>query len=185
MVNAVRFALTLVLAMSISASLMAADEKGKGKGKGQAKGKKPAAKQVSIVRIPQGIELTADQKAKVAEINKEYGPQVAALRKEMAGIMTPEKRKAMAEARKAAAADGKKGKDALAAAEAAAGLTAADKAKLEEVRKKQMELAKAAKEKFLGVLTDDQKKSLKGSKPARQKPGKPAKPGKKEKKEKN
>ena len=156
--------LVLTLAVVLAMPAMAAEEKKKKKKKGR---KAPAA-----VRVPKGIVLTADQKKQVAAINKEFAPKLVAINKKGATIVTPEQRKARSAASKKAKADGKKGKAARAAVNAAVKLSAEQKKALAEVNKARQVVIRAARAKFVEILTDEQKAKL------------PKKKGKKKKKKK-
>jgi hypothetical protein len=139
-----------VLAVSFVTPVMAADKKKK---------KAPTA-----VKVPMGIELTADQKTKVDALNKEFGPKLAECRKKAAGIITADQKKARAEAVKKAKADGKKGKEVQAAANAALAITADQKTQQAECKKAMGALNKEIKTQFAALLTDEQKAKLKGGK---------------------
>ena len=90
--------LVLTLAVVLAMPAMAAEEKKKKKKKGR---KAPVA-----VKVPKGIELTADQKKQVAAINKEFAPKLLEINKKRSGIITPEQNKARSAAAKKAKADG-------------------------------------------------------------------------------
>jgi len=139
-----------VLAVSFVTPVMAADKKKK---------KAPTA-----VKVPMDIELTADQKTKLDALNKEFGPKLAECRKKAAGIITADQKKARAEAVKKAKADGKKGKEVQAAANAALAITADQKTQQAECKKAMQALNKEIKTQFAALLTDDQKAKLKGGK---------------------
>jgi len=139
-----------VLAVSFVAPVMAADKKKK---------KAPTA-----VKVPMGIELTADQKTKLDALNKEFGPKLAECRKKAAGIITADQKKARAEAVKKAKADGKKGKEVQAAANTALAITADQKTQQAECKKAMQALNKEIKTQFAALLTDEQKAKLKGGK---------------------
>jgi hypothetical protein len=138
------------LAVAFVAPAVAADKKKK---------KAPTA-----VKVPKGIELTADQKTKVDDLNKEFGPKLVECRKKAAGIITADQKKARAEATKKAKADGKKGKELRAAANAAFAITAGQKAQQAESKKAMGALNKEIRTKFAALLTDEQKAKLKGGK---------------------
>ena len=138
------------LAVAFVAPAVAADKKKK---------KAPTA-----VKVPKGIELTADQKTKVDDLNKEFGPKLVECRKKAAGIITADQKKARAEATKKAKADGKKGKELRAAANAAFAITAGQKKQQVEVGKAMKALNKEIRTKFAALLTDEQKAKLKGGK---------------------
>ena len=134
--------LLLALVLAVAAPLSAADKK------------KPGKKAPVAVQVPKGIELSEEQKQKVAELNKKYVPQLAEARKKIG--LSKEQRQARAEAFKKARADGKKGKEIREAANAAAKLTDDQKAAAEELRTLQGEIRTA----LMGILTDEQKAGL-------------------------
>ena len=78
--------LVLTLAVVLAMPAMAAEEKKKKKKKGR---KAPAA-----VKVPKSIVLTAEQKTKVAAINKEFAPKLIEVNKKAGTIITAEQRKA-------------------------------------------------------------------------------------------
>ena len=139
-----------VLTVSFVTPVMAADKKKK---------KAPTA-----VKVPKGIELTADQKTKVDALNKEFGPKLAECRKKAAGIITADQKKARTEAVKKAKADGKKGKEVQAVANAAVAITDDQKAQQAETKKAMGALNKEIRTQFAALLTDEQKAKLKGGK---------------------
>jgi Spy/CpxP family protein refolding chaperone len=141
--------LMLVLVLVIAAPLAAAEGDKKKKKK---PGKRPAAG--ARIQIPKGIELSDEQKEKVAALKKEYGPKVVAARKKMA--LGKDARKARGEALKKAKADGKKGKELRAAVDAAAPLTDEQKAAQAEMQALQKEIRAAV----VALLTDEQKAKL-------------------------
>ncbi len=139
-----------VLAVSFVTPAMAVDKKEK---------KSPTA-----VKVPKGIELTADQQTKLDALNKEFGPKLVECRKKAASIITADQKKARTEAIKKAKADGKKGKDLREAANAALAITADQKAKQAETKKAMAALNKEIKTQFTALLSDEQKAKLKGGK---------------------
>ena len=142
----------LALAVLIAAPLSAADKKKK---KGKKERKAPAA--VSA-RLLKGLELTDEQKEQVAALNKEYGPKLADLQKKLA--LSPEQRKAGAEARKKAKEDGTKRKEAAKAVAAALNLSEAQK----EAQKERQALTREIRGKFVALLTPEQKAKVPGGK---------------------
>ena len=105
--------------------------------------------------ILKGLNLTDEQKAKVKELRKEYGPKFKAAAD---SILTADQQKARADAVKAAKAEGKKGQEVGKAAMEAVKLTDDQKAKLKEVMKP---LHKEVHEKLMAILTPEQKVQLK------------------------
>ena len=147
-------ALALVIATPVLAQKKAAKK---------APPKSPAAQQIE--RTTKGMTISDDQKAKFDAIKKECGPMLMELMKKRAGILTPEQNKAYAEARKAAEAEGKKGKELQAAAEAAWKLTDEQKAKMAEVNKETAKAYKELQKEIMDVLTPEQKEQLKKAQP--------------------
>ena len=139
-----------VLTVSFVAPVVAADKKKK---------KAPAA-----VKVPKGIELTADQKTKVEALNKEFGPKLAECKAKANSIITADQKKAKADAMKKAKADGKKGKELRDVVNAAFAITADQKAQQAETKKAMGALQKEIRTQFAALLTDEQKAKIKGGK---------------------
>ena len=118
----------------------------------------------TAVKVPKGIELTADQKTKLDALNKEFGPKLAECRAKANSIVTKDQKKARSEAFKKAKADGKEGKELKAAANAALAITADQKAQQAETKKAMAALNKEIKTQFVALLNDEQKAKLKGGK---------------------
>ena len=142
----------LLLAFAVITPTFAADK---------AKKKKPAP---VAVKAPKGVALTADQQAKLDALNKEFGPKLAACRKEASGIITTDQKKARAAAFKAAKAAGKEGKELRAVTGAAFNVSEDQKTKLAECKKAMGTLQKEVRSKMVSILTKDQKAQLKGVK---------------------
>ena len=138
------------LAVAFAAPAVAADKKKK--------------KVPNVVRVPNTIELTADQKTKVEALNKEFGPKLAECKKKANGIITADQKKARAAATKKAKADGKKGKELRTAANAAFAITADQKAQQAECKKAMGALQKQIRTQFAALLTDEQKAKIKAGK---------------------
>jgi len=137
--------LALAVALTFVGNLSAAD--------------KPSGKHGHGMAAPwdmlKGLNLTDDQKAKVKELHKEYGPKYHAAAD---SVLTDEQKTARADAIKAAKADGKKGPEVRKAAMQAVKLTDEQKAKMKEAVKP---LNKEIKDKLLAILTPEQKDQLK------------------------
>ncbi len=142
----------------------AADDAVKGKGKkGQAGGQN-----AQVFKLPDTIQLTADQEEKLSALKKEYGPKVAELQKKADGILTAEQKTARKDAMAKVKADNLKGKARQEAIDSALNLTADQQEKLKAVQAEQKELNGKIKDKIAGFLTEEQKAKL----PAPQKKGK-------------
>ena len=157
----------MLLIAVVASPLMAAPDKKKDK-KGH-KAHDPSAK------ILKNVQLTDAQKEQIKKITAEHQ---GAIKGAKVGL-TADQKKARAEAIKKAKAEGKKGKELKAAADAAAALSDEQK----EALKKVGAAMKAYRVAILAVLTDEQKASLKGRKKPKgdKKPKDGAKKPKKEK----
>ncbi|MBI1310922.1 hypothetical protein GC176_06400 [bacterium] len=150
--------LCVALAVLISSGAMAADEAKKGKG--DAKNRQARTPSVTA-RFLGDIELTAEQKEKVAAIDKEFAVKAAEIRKKTDSILTEDQIKARAEAQKAARAAGSKGPDAQKAVSAALKLTDEQKTKMADVQKANRELSQQVVAALKKVLTEEQAAKLK------------------------
>ena len=144
---------TLMLACLVTFPLSAQDDAKKKK-----KRPSPVAR---LFQVPKDVELTDEQKTKVAALVKEYGPKLSELQKKQASILTDEQRQARAAAGKKAREDGKKGKELREAVDAAVTLTDEQKKQTQDVRKELGKLMREARGKFTDLLTDEQKAKLK------------------------
>lgn len=150
----VRLAVAFVLAALIAVPVLA-QEKEK-KGKKNAKGGAPAAI-AAVEKKLEGLDLTADQQAKIKELATEFGTKMAEQQKTVNSVMTADVRKAKKDASEKAKAEGKKGKEAKAAVDAAGNLSADDKTKLEAAQKELATLAAGFQKAVGEVLTAEQK----------------------------
>lgn len=151
------FVLAVVACLSLPSVADDAKPKKKAKpGAEEVEGKKARGRAVggAAFAVPKGIELSDEQQEQVAALRKEYAPKMREIAKKIG--LSADQRKAMAEARKAAAADGKKGKEAREAINAAVNLSDEQKAAQAEMQ----ELAKEIRGKVMDLLTEDQKAKL-------------------------
>ncbi|HVX60852.1 MAG TPA: hypothetical protein VHC19_09625 [Pirellulales bacterium] len=137
----------------LGAAVQAAPKAGK-------KGKKVQATPAAF-KLPDAITLTAEQQAKVDELKTEYAGKLQDAMKKVNDIYTPEQRKALREARKTAAAEGKKGKQLKQAVDAAVEISADQKQTLADAQKELASLQKEVREKVVALLTDEQKQHIK------------------------
>jgi Spy/CpxP family protein refolding chaperone len=156
--KALKNLLCVALVLAISSGALAADEAKKGKGEAK-KGKRPAPSVTA--RFLGDIELTAEQKEKVAAIDKEFAAKAADIRKKTESILTEDQIKARAEAQKAARAAGSKGADAQKAVNAALKLTEEQKTQMADVQKANRELSGQVVAALKKVLTEEQAAKLK------------------------
>lgn len=140
------------LMVAVAVSAMEADGAQKEKGKKRAGGQNHPA-----FAIPKEITLTADQQAKLDAIKKENGPKLAELTQRLDAGITDEQKAARKAAMAQAKADGKKGKAAQEAVNAALNLTDEQKKKRAEIQPEMAKLQASIKEQIHGILTDDQK----------------------------
>jgi len=150
-----RVVVTLAVALLIATPLFAGEKKAKKKAPPP---KCPAADRIE--RMVQGLDVTAEQKAKFAEFAKEFGPKLMECMKKM-DVMTPEQKKAAAEASKKAKAEGKTGKELNQAVAEAVKLTDEQKEKQAEARKVMQPLEKELRAKVMDVLTPEQQAKVK------------------------
>ena len=143
---ALRSVLVLAVVAVILANFANAQEEKKKKGRGQGRGGAGS----DPFDLPRSITLSEEQKKKLDDLKKEHEPRLqAALKKAQ---LTDEQRTAQREARQKARDDGKRGREAQEAVEAALNLTADQKEGRAEIRK--------IREAVEGLLTDDQKAQL-------------------------
>lgn len=148
MKNLICVSLLLTLAVAISYPLAAQEKEGKkGKGKNQAAGqidgllKKTADAELSDDQTKKLNEAAETAKKKIKEASEKVGPDV---------------QRELAQAKKQASSEGKKGRELKAAIEAAVKLTPEQKAGLEEIEMALSDFRKAATE----ILTPEQREKI-------------------------
>lgn len=155
-----RFAFQVVLGLLLAVVVAGTGSAGEAKAKKEKKPKgSPAA---GAFNLPASIELTAEQKAKVEELKKEFEPKLTEALAKRAAVLTPDQVKARAEAQKSAKAAGKKGKEAKEAIDAAVTLTPEQKKELADAEKSVGELQKSIRGKLQELLTPEQRAALGG-----------------------
>lgn len=112
---------------------------------------------ISSTRLRPKAELTEEQQAKVKAIIAEHKDELAELTKARRAIITQETNKKMQAARKAAMAEGKKGRELQESIMKASGLTEEDLQKYSEVQKKLSAATTELKKAVVAVLTVEQK----------------------------
>lgn len=125
----------------------------------QKKGKQNKAPSVTQ-RLLGEIELAAEQKPRVAAIDKEFAPALAELNKKRMAILTPEQQQAQREASKAAKDAGKSAAETRKAVQEAANLSPEQKEKMAELQKTQQELNSRVLTALKKVLTPEQQEKL-------------------------
>lgn len=109
-----------------------------------------------LFSLPETIELSDDQTAKMAELRMTYAPKFQEAIGQMRSALSPETIKARAAARKKALSEGAKRKDLMKAINEAAPLTDAEKKAVEESRATMRQLQQEVRGKIRGMLTEDQ-----------------------------
>jgi hypothetical protein len=145
------------VALLVAVALADDDQDAKQK-KAKKRGENPAV--AKVFAVPEGITLDEEQKAKLAEIKKEFGAKVEEAFKKRDAVLTEEQIKARAEANKAAKAAGKKGKEAQADVDAAMKLTDEQKKKMADSQKEIRDLQTKVRDKLTSILNDEQKAKL-------------------------
>ena len=151
--------LTTVLALAVSLAIvgtLSAQEKKKGK-----RPERPAAGKVDLMRVFRGLDLSAEQVEKLKALMKEYAPKYKAIAEKREKILTPEQKKARAEARKEAIKDKKTRREVEEAGRAAMKITDEQKAAMAEVRKEMQATYKEMLAKGLEYLTPEQREKIK------------------------
>ncbi len=149
-----------VLVLAIAVPVMA-QEKAKGKrGERQAGAKGRQQAQILPKQLLEGLELSDEQKAKLATIEKEMKAPVTEARTALSDLLTDEqkqaRRKAMTEAKEA----GKKPQEVQKAVLAALKLTEEQQEKVAKVKAKQAEIQKKLRDKVMEILTPEQRKAV-------------------------
>jgi hypothetical protein len=119
------------------------------------------------------LDLTAEQKEKITPLQAKLTEQLNAINKERSQIVTPEVNRKMNEARQAAQAQGKKGRELQDAAYAASGLSAEQIAKLRDLQTKQQQAIQDFRRAVSEILTPEQREkaglNVEGKKGAKKK----------------
>lgn len=157
---------SMVLALAVS--LVMVGQLSAGDDQKAREGRRPRHPMAGPWMMLKGLNLTADQKAKVEEIKKAYAPKFKEGRKKFESILTEEQQKARAEARKAAEAAGKKGREVWQEVRAVVKLTDQQKAQLDEARKAGQAMRQEIREKIMALLTPEQKEQLRKERKERQ-----------------
>ncbi len=130
----------------------------------------------TIDKALQPVTLTDDQTTKLEALKKDYQQKFDDAYAKT-DVLTPEQKKAGNEARTAAKADGKKGKELTQAVADAEKETDEQKAKAKDARKELTALRKEFHGKVFDLLTTEQKRQIADAKPKKAaKPANPAKP---------
>lgn len=145
----------LAMVFALVAQVQAQDEKKQKKGGNRGQGQVFAIGQLN--KSLAKAELTEEQQAKIKAIVAKHREGLAELTKARRAIINQEVNKKMQTARKAAAAEGKKGRELQEIVNKAAGLSEEDLKKFGEVQKKLNAASMELKKAVVAVLTDEQK----------------------------
>lgn len=115
-----------------------------------------------------GVEFTADQKEKIAELRKKYVPQLAETQQKLGGVYTREQRQARREALQAARKAGKRGRELRQAAENAVKLTDDQKKQIQAAHKERDAIVQKIQTEVRELLTAAQKKKARRKRGNRQ-----------------
>lgn len=146
--------LALAVSMVLVGSLSADQEK---KGPDGKHPQRPMAQRWEMFR---GLNLSDDQKAKVAELRKEYALKFKEAWGKVDAVLTEEQKNARTEAMKVAKAAGTEVREAWTKVKEAVKLTDEQKAKMAELRKEGAALRNELREKMVALLTPEQKEKL-------------------------
>lgn len=156
-----------VLVFSLIAGAALAQPPGGGRGRGGQFGGVMALASTGspISRLTAAIDkldLTSDQKEKIADLKKEYEPKFKELRGKMTELLTDDQKKALKEGQKKIqeATDQQGRREAMQDLRSAVTLTSDQQAKMREIGRKVQPLVQEATQKLRDVLTDEQKTKL-------------------------
>lgn len=105
----------------------------------------------------QGVELSAEQKDKVAAIQREFGPALAEINKKLDAVFTEEQRKVRREIAAKGKAEGKTPQEVRKLQDEAIRLTPEQKEKIAQLTAERREVLKKVAKALLEVLTPEQK----------------------------
>ncbi len=154
------------IALAVIASLVLVDSLS-AQQNGQRQGRRGGFSVLDRIERVKDLNLTDDQKAKLADLKKEYAPKLKELSGTRDKVLTADQKKARDDAMKAAKDAGKSRREIFQAGMAAVKLTDAQKTKLAEGRKAMEALNKEIMDKVNKVLTPEQQEVLKKARPHR------------------
>ena len=147
----------LLLAISLPLTAQEKAKRGKKKQAGERTGRQV---QVLPQQLLEGLELTAEQQAKLETITKEMRGSMQEARMASNQILTDEQKVARKEALAAAKEAGKKPREAQKAVEAALKLTEEQQAQMAKAKEKLAAIQKQIRDKVMEVLTPEQRKAV-------------------------
>ena len=149
-----------LLLLAVISPVTAAEDAAKGK-------KNPVEQQVKRrFELPEAVALSPEQKTKLEEIKKEYASKVQEAIEKREGLLTAEQKQARQAAQKAARQSGKKQKEAHEAGVAALNLSGDQLKQYTAAEDAVKKVDEEIKGKIAGILTDEQKATIKKEKAA-------------------
>jgi hypothetical protein len=126
--------------------------------------KPPADTAPAPFYLPKRLNLTDEQREKLRDLRRAYGPKLQALDLELSEALTPEQKKAAEQARQTAMEDGLKGREvreAVLETLAAQGVPASTRAKFRHAEATKAAMLHEIHQKKLALLTREQREQLK------------------------
>jgi hypothetical protein len=150
--------LMLSMAVLLASNLSAAEGEKKKRGK-----KRQGDKGMAVVRfLPPEVKetLNEDQKEKITQIQKQFGPKLTAIQDQKKKILTPDQIQCQTDARKKAQKEGKKGKQVQEAVDQAVEIPEEQKKKLKGIQEQTQLLQKTIQAQVIAILTPEQQEKL-------------------------
>lgn len=113
-----------------------------------------------VFRFPKHVDVTADQQAKIDALVAKYLPKLRELEEKADAVFTPEQKQARDAARKAAHAEGLRGKEANERVDAAVKLSDELAAKRAEAQQAKKKLEEEIRAEMMTLLTPEQKSAM-------------------------
>ncbi|MFO0869078.1 MAG: hypothetical protein U0935_08990 [Pirellulales bacterium] len=145
----------MALTILVACPVLAQDGKEKKK-KGKGGGQTPQAV-AALQKQLDTLDLSDEQKTKIKDVVGQFTTRLVDAQKKLGAIVSPEARKASAEALQKAKAEGKKGKELRDAAAAALNLSVDDRAKYDAAQKELNAVVADFRQAVAAVLTEEQK----------------------------
>lgn len=149
---------TLAVVLLVASSLMANQAPDK------EKLKKAASQHPSVVQIPKELALDAQQKEALAALNAEYLPRLEELKKEQESVLTAEQKQALADVKKAIKDSAKDKTELVKRLRDAVQLTDEQVKQQVEIKQKMIGLNTEIHDRFMKLLTAEQREILKQAK---------------------
>ena len=156
-----RILMTLAIAMFLTAPLMAQQKPQKKRAVARLSAPSRVLARLSkLHKTMESLDLSDEQKEAFKKMHEEVGPKMKEALEKVSELLTEEQKTAAKEAAKKAKEAGKEGWALFRSIESAVKLTDAQKEKMEEVGKEMTKLQQTIMKKVTGLLTDEQKQTL-------------------------